>query len=69
MKVIALVLGFLLFAPVILWIVVTEWWKYLQHGPSPSPFIPEDPCPPQPPYPEWAATMERGRQTQAKEEI
>lgn len=65
MKAVALVLGFLLFTPVILWIVVSEWFKYLLHGPAPSPFIPEAPLQP---FPKWAADMERARQLQAHEE-
>jgi hypothetical protein len=65
MKVVALVLGFLLFAPVILWIVVSEWARYLLRGPlvtmPPPVTLPPD-------FPTWAATMERGRQAQAHEE-
>lgn len=115
MKPLALILGFLIFTPVILWIVVSEWCKYLGRGPEPSPFIagtgrirahqhiwveapePEDhPFAGQPHHycieglcgmaalgsiaacrvpqhrhdeaQEWAVTMERGRQIQAKEE-
>ena len=86
-KVIALVLGFVLFAPVILWIAVTEWWRQWRSGPAPTPFIPERttprhrfscregvaPCGTEycwydTPFQEWAADMERGRQTQEKEE-
>ena len=65
MKLVALVLGFLLFTPVILWIVVTEWLTFIVRGPEPSPFIPEAPLQP---FPKWAADMERARQTQATEE-
>jgi len=65
MKVVALVLGFLLFAPVILWIVVSEWARYLLRGPlvtmpPPVMLLPD--------FPTWAAIMERGRQIQAYEE-
>lgn len=65
MKALALLLGFLLFTPVILWIVVTEWWRYWRHGPAPTPFIPEAVVQP---FPQWAAEMERARQAQAREE-
>lgn len=60
----AVLVALVLFIPMVLVVMVMEWYGYLRHGPAPSPFLPES----ERSFKAWAGTMERGRQIQQRED-